>query len=227
VDNALRIGQIDRSLPFVKKRSVELLTATYPSTEAGRQAMHGLEAFYEQSYPEIAETRRREIEKAVETLSDIYVKVAAPEMDVDYSQYPSFLGHRETQGCFRCHDGRHVLLDEQGRPTRNAIASSCATCHTVPQLGDLSMFEPILGQPPANHRKDMLVNHVAVIREGGGSTSSCALCHQPPACARCHQRENVLVAAAQGAPNSAQDRTPAVAQPPLARRSDSWLAGGG
>ena len=46
-------------------------------------------------------------------------------MKVTWGTYPSNLGHMDSPGCFRCHDGDHVSAD--GR----SIPNDCSTCHDL------------------------------------------------------------------------------------------------
>jgi hypothetical protein len=40
--------------------------------------------------------------------------------------YPNNLGHMDSPGCFRCHDGSHMTAD--GKET---IGQDCDTCHQL------------------------------------------------------------------------------------------------
>ena len=53
-------------------------------------------------------------------------------MKVSWKTYPSNIGHRNSPGCFRCHDGKHVT------PDGKVIISECKACHTEPQRGPQS-----------------------------------------------------------------------------------------
>jgi hypothetical protein len=46
-------------------------------------------------------------------------------MKVNWSTYPSNLGHFYTPGCFRCHDDKHKAAN--GR----VISKDCKICHTL------------------------------------------------------------------------------------------------
>ena len=62
--------------------------------------------------------------KSTDAACEMYKANFFPEFKVDWRTYPSHLGHMESAGCFRCHDGLHVADD--GR----RITSDCNTCHT-------------------------------------------------------------------------------------------------
>ena len=45
-----------------------------------------------------------------------------------WKSFPNHLGHRDTPGCFRCHDGKH--FNDKGE----AIRLQCTLCHNLPQV---------------------------------------------------------------------------------------------
>jgi nitrate/TMAO reductase-like tetraheme cytochrome c subunit len=185
IDNALANRDLDMRLPFIKRQGLALLTATYPSTQAAQQAIGELPNYYRDTYPTLYADQPGRVESATRVLQELYPRVASPEMQASYKDYPNWLGHSDSLGCFRCHDGKHFKLDKDGTPTSATIPSQCATCHTPPQMGDNSSLEALVGTPPATHKARMLFEHAVVIREEGG-TSRCTLCHQTPSCGQCH-----------------------------------------
>ena len=48
-------------------------------------------------------------------------------MKADWRSYSDNLGHKESNGCFRCHDGKHKTAD--GKNT--VKASDCTSCHLI------------------------------------------------------------------------------------------------
>jgi len=46
-------------------------------------------------------------------------------MNLGWGAYPSFLGHRESRGCFRCHN--RDMRDDAGR----WISDDCTLCHSI------------------------------------------------------------------------------------------------
>jgi hypothetical protein len=125
VDRALMLGRMPSSLPWVKKASMEVLKAEYPSSEAAATAIPKAFAdWYAKSYSEIATTRAADVERAGRVLADIYSRNVFPELGVKWGTHPNFLGHSdEALGCFRCHDGDHVASDGE------KIKNDCFRCH--------------------------------------------------------------------------------------------------
>ena len=53
-------------------------------------------------------------------------------MNTDWRAHPNFVGHKDWNGCFRCHDGKHVAADGQ----KSIKASDCRSCHLILAQGD-------------------------------------------------------------------------------------------
>ena len=124
VDNALVLGEIPTGLPFIKKKAVELLTATYKSSgEAAEKVPSALVGFYQQSYADLYAKRSQDIQQAARAVFAIYKRNVFPELKVTWGTYPNNLGHTEFPGCFRCHDGSHVTR------AGDSITQDCSACH--------------------------------------------------------------------------------------------------
>jgi nitrate/TMAO reductase-like tetraheme cytochrome c subunit len=126
VDRAIVAGKISRTLPFVKKESVTLLTKEYQSTPQGVAAIaREMTDFYAKNYPDVLENRRADVDAAVKSTQQIFQTTIFPEMHVDWRVHPDNVGHLYFTGCFRCHDDQHVSKDGK------IIAKDCNICHTV------------------------------------------------------------------------------------------------
>jgi len=126
LDEALADGRIDAELPFVKREAMALLTGSYPSQEEGMERMAELADFYRFEYPTTYESMSASVESAVEALEEIYHTTVFPEMNLTWDVYADNLGHSESPGCFRCHDGDHVAA------VGDSIPSDCTACHSLP-----------------------------------------------------------------------------------------------
>jgi nitrate/TMAO reductase-like tetraheme cytochrome c subunit len=124
VDKALATGEIPVTLPMIKKKGVELLKASYSSSEeAASKIMHGLASFYQHAYPQFFGTRAQDISRAGHALVAIYGRNVFPDLKVTWGTYPDHLGHTDSPGCFRCHDGLH------NAPDGTTISQDCSICH--------------------------------------------------------------------------------------------------
>ena len=125
VDEAMGLGQISPTLPFIKKKAVELLKANYSSNEeAARTIPAALTDFYRQEYPLIAYPRSKDIANAGTQIAAIYNRNVFPDLKVTWGTYPNNLGHTDFPGCFRCHDGSHSTPDK-----KVSIVQDCNSCH--------------------------------------------------------------------------------------------------
>jgi len=124
MDKAIALGDISVTLPFIKKKGLELLKADYQTSEqANARLVPALESFYEQGYPDLYGKRRDDIHKAGEAILAIYNRNVFPDLKVTWGTYPNNLGHTDFPGCFRCHDGDHSSADGK------TISQDCNACH--------------------------------------------------------------------------------------------------
>jgi nitrate/TMAO reductase-like tetraheme cytochrome c subunit len=126
VDRAMNAGQISPSLPFAKKRAVEILKAAYASRqEAAQKIPAAFESYYRDNYPAIWAQRKAEVTSAAQSVLAAYNRNIFPEMKVTWGTYPNNIGHTDFPGCFRCHDGNHAAKD--GR----SVTQDCNACHNL------------------------------------------------------------------------------------------------
>jgi nitrate/TMAO reductase-like tetraheme cytochrome c subunit len=126
VDGALDARKLDISLPFVKMKAVEALSAQYGSTDEAVGAIAAnFDGFYKTNYPDIYAVKKASIDASVAELQRLYQTYFFPEMKTDWSSQLNNIGHFNAQGCFRCHDGQHT--SPEGRVIRN----DCSICHTT------------------------------------------------------------------------------------------------
>lgn len=132
LNRALALGDIPADLPFAKKQGLAVLKANYPSSsDAAQKIPAAIETYYQQSYPEIYAQRRAEIAKAGHAILAIYNRNVFPELNVTWGTYANSLGHTDSPGCFRCHDGAHSTADGQ-----RTIGQDCAACHQLLAMGE-------------------------------------------------------------------------------------------
>lgn len=133
MDKALAFGDIQASLPFIKKKGIELLKAEYQtSQEAARKLPEGITEFYKQNYPEIFKTREQDVRRAGQAVLAIYNRNVFPDLKVTWGTYPNNLGHTDFPGCFRCHDGGHSTSAGE------TISQDCTTCHETLAMDEAS-----------------------------------------------------------------------------------------
>jgi hypothetical protein len=134
LDRAMGLGRISTTLPFIKKKAVELLKADYASNEeAAHRIPATLAGYYQQTDPTLASQRARHIAVAGAEIAAIYNRNVFPDLKVTWGTYPNHLGHTDFPGCFRCHDGSHATADE-----KTTIAQDCTACHEPLAIGEAS-----------------------------------------------------------------------------------------
>jgi nitrate/TMAO reductase-like tetraheme cytochrome c subunit len=126
VDAALAAGRIDRSLPYLRREGLKALKQDHPShSEAAAEIAAQLSAFYQESYPEVAQDHAEAIAQAGRVLAELYASNVFPAMNVTWGSYPNHIGHEAFPGCFRCHDEEHATTEGE------AISQDCSTCHSL------------------------------------------------------------------------------------------------
>jgi nitrate/TMAO reductase-like tetraheme cytochrome c subunit len=126
VDEAMFAGDLSASLPFAKKKSVEILKKDYASRDAAAAAIPAaLTVFYRETYPSVYKERQADVVKTAQNLLAIYNRNVFPAMKVIWGAYPNNIGHTDFPGCFRCHDDSHASAD--GRK----VTQDCGACHNL------------------------------------------------------------------------------------------------
>ncbi|MBI9071258.1 MAG: NapC/NirT family cytochrome c [Melioribacteraceae bacterium] len=126
VDIRIATGEIDHSLPFIKREALSSISKTFAEKELAKEVIRThMERFYRNNYSSLADTKGKEIETAVKTLQRVYDKNVHPNMNIEWGSYPNHLGHDRDAGCFRCHN--NDMVDESG----TAIRYDCTLCHNI------------------------------------------------------------------------------------------------
>ncbi len=134
VDKAMSRGELPTDLPFFKKKAIELLGSAYQSNEdAAKQIPVKLTQFYKSSYADLYARNPRKVDAAGAMLADIYNRNNFPDLKVTWGTYPNNLGHMDSPGCFRCHDGNHATED-----SKYVISNDCTVCHQTPAVDETS-----------------------------------------------------------------------------------------
>jgi mono/diheme cytochrome c family protein len=170
VNSALSQGDLSTEIPFIRSRAVELLAGAYASNEAAHEAIDTLEQYYSEYYPEFYEAGSEQVAEAIDLLKTLYDNNNYPEQMLDWETHPNNIGHLETPGCFRCHDGQH--FSESGE----VIRLECNLCHSIPVVtrpGDIEPMIPLsTGLEPASH-----LDSTWISRHHDEFDASCANCH--------------------------------------------------
>jgi hypothetical protein len=126
LDKMMADGSPNPSLPFLHKEALVLLNTKYDSQgEAKARITNGLVTFYRSQYPTTWDTQRSQVESSANTLVKIYFNNVFPSMNVRWGTHPNNIGHTDSAGCFRCHDGNHTSK------TGVTITNDCSVCHNL------------------------------------------------------------------------------------------------
>ncbi|MEO6196915.1 MAG: NapC/NirT family cytochrome c [Dehalococcoidia bacterium] len=191
VDQALMEHAIDPAIPWVKKNAMAIVANGYSSESELQDGLRELTAAYHRDYPYLFVGQPPAIRRSLGTINRLGVQFIESKSAEHGDVYPSYLGHTDSSGCFRCHDGGHFKLD-QGRLTDEPIPSSCQTCHTFPTVGEQAP-SVMIGTPPLTHSSRLWVfEHKREASAGGGGTN-CSACHAQTYCQNCHDSGAKLV----------------------------------
>jgi hypothetical protein len=131
VNEALADGSLSVDLPYIKVQAVRALDDGYPTSEAALVGIaNGLRDYYRKEYPRLFEKRSAELTTSIKEVQRIYQQTVFPEMNASWSVYPNNLGHRDSPGCFRCHN------DEMKSENGDTIFTTCTKCHLILAQGD-------------------------------------------------------------------------------------------
>lgn len=169
IDEAMARGRISPSIPEIRKRAVSVLETAYPGREEAMRAIDVIVGDYYRG-TDYYSGHEAEVEAAIQEIKNIYDRTVFPEQKIDWTTHPNNLGHINTTGCFRCHDGKH--LDDQNQ----AVRLECNLCHAIPVVAGEQDFtvriEISRGPEPESHLNAnwISLHHLAF-------DSTCANCH--------------------------------------------------
>jgi hypothetical protein len=170
VDSLMTNGLVSPTIPEIKKKAVEVLSQGYPTEQAAKDAISALTGYYQQQQAEFYAKNTNLITGAVDALQAAYARSNFPDQKMDWQTHPDNIGHKDSPGCFRCHDGKHLTA------AKEAIRLECNLCHSVPVVTGPDKFvtniEVSRGPEPESHLDTSWINrHREVFDE------SCAACH--------------------------------------------------
>jgi nitrate/TMAO reductase-like tetraheme cytochrome c subunit len=118
VNQAMALGRIDPSIPWIKTNAVYVLTRKF---QTDNEATNQIAAMLAAKYPGDAR-----VKAAIPVVQQIYEYNFFPFMKSNWAAYPNDIGHMIWPGCFRCHDGEHKTADK-----KRVITDNCNACHNI------------------------------------------------------------------------------------------------
>jgi mono/diheme cytochrome c family protein len=170
VDQLLTHRIISPTIPEIRRKAVEVLLGPYENNELAITGIAGLADYYQTNYADFYTENNDLIDAAIDALQDAYVKSVFPEQKADWYTHANNIGHEDSPGCFRCHDGKHLNEQEE------AIRLECNLCHSIPVVVGPSDFvaniEISRGPEPQSHFNP---NWISLHRDV--FDASCENCH--------------------------------------------------
>jgi nitrate/TMAO reductase-like tetraheme cytochrome c subunit/mono/diheme cytochrome c family protein len=170
VDALMSNGSISTEIPEIRKKAVEVYSQPYASVEMGLNGIAGLESYYSAYHSDFYAANKDQIDQAIIALQDAYRQSVYPEQKSDWTSHPNNIGHKNSPGCFRCHDGKH--LNASGE----TIRLECNLCHSIPVVAGPNDFvadiEISRGSEPESHRNANWIHLHNQVFDG-----TCANCH--------------------------------------------------
>ena len=170
IDNALTIGKISTDIPGIRQKGIEMLRGEYSTQTEALAAIEDLNRYYKSVFPKYYSTDSEKVTEAVRVLQQIYNNSVFIEQKVDWDSHPNNVGHINSPGCFRCHDGKHLNTDKE------SIRLECNLCHSIPVVAESKDFvtdiEISRGPEPETHLNP---NWISLHNEAVGP--SCSNCH--------------------------------------------------
>ncbi|MEI8047697.1 MAG: NapC/NirT family cytochrome c [Bacteroidota bacterium] len=125
IDNAFISGLIPKNIAYFKKAAMEALKNPYPDNATAMRDINGIMLnYYKKEHPDALKKDEQRVRNAIASVQGEYKLNAFPYMRADASQYLNHIGHLESEGCFRCHSGRHKTAKGE------SISRDCTLCHT-------------------------------------------------------------------------------------------------
>lgn len=166
VNNLMLIDLISPEIPYIKKAAMESLKFTFPSVDNAMKSIEdSIINFYKNNYPELHEKYKSPINSAITSIKKGYRMNTFPYMKASSADYSNHIGHLETEGCFRCHNDRHI--SDKGEK----ISKDCDLCHTI------------IGQGPGKNRKFVSISEKMefihpIDIDDAWKEYSCSECHK-------------------------------------------------
>ncbi len=168
INEALTEGLIDPGLPSIKKAAVQACLAVYPTSAAARSGIaDSIRKFYAANLPRVLKDQAGALTRSIEGTITAFNRNIFPEMKARWDAYPNHIGHLDSPGCYRCHDGQHVSAS--GARIRN----DCTLCHSILGQGKAGEMTYSLSD------RSLAFIHPVDIGEAWKETA-CADCHSSP-----------------------------------------------
>jgi nitrate/TMAO reductase-like tetraheme cytochrome c subunit len=170
INQLMERGQISPQIPEIRLKAEDVYHLEYSTREEAMRGIEGLNDYYRVHHPDFYEQNQALVSEAVQALQSAYLDSVFPEQKADWTSHPTNVGHKDSPGCFRCHDGKHLSVEQE------AIRLECNLCHSIPVVVGPDQFvaeiEISRGPEPQSHlNSNWITMHRDVFDD------SCQNCH--------------------------------------------------
>lgn len=136
VDREITAGNISIEIPEIKSMAMTILAREFPTKDSAFQYISSrIQGYYQENYEDFYEENKNLIESAITAIQSGYGNNVFPYMKAQWNEYPNYLGHVESMGCFRCHNNNFKSDDG------HIISQECTLCHNIKAQGPAGDME--------------------------------------------------------------------------------------
>jgi hypothetical protein len=170
VDILMDRNLVSPQIPEIKRRAVDVLSVSYASENDALDAIAGLGEFYRTQRSGFYSENTELVDRAVISLQEAYQRTHFPDQKVNWQSHPNNIAHKESPGCFRCHDGKHLTRENE------SVRLECNLCHSIPVVSEPNTLTAMLQlnkgfEPPSHKNPNFITLHRDVFDQ------TCAGCH--------------------------------------------------
>ena len=170
INSMIARGEISTSIPFIRNQAGTVMRGNYTTMDEAKEGIYHILDNYQKNFPQEYLDYKDQIEKVADKLWAYYQNAVFMDQKMDWTTHPDNSQHTDSPGCFRCHDGTHLTVENE------AIRLECNLCHSVPVISGPEDFvtniEVSRGIEPESHKD---TNWISLHHEVFDET--CASCH--------------------------------------------------
>jgi len=170
IDKLMDRDIISPSIPEIRLVALDTFYKEYTSLESAMDSFDLLDNYYQENHPDFYIQNSNKVNQAIQELKNSYTDTVSLEQKSDWASHSDNIGHENSPGCFRCHDGEHLSAQEE------AIRLECNLCHSIPVVSEagafLTQIELSSGPEPETHTNTNWISLHHLVYD-----ISCESCH--------------------------------------------------
>lgn len=140
VDSEITAGNISQEIPEIKSMAMYYLARQFPTKDSAFNYISTkIHEYYQENHEAFYNDNKELFVSAVKAIQNGYEKNVFPYMKAQWKDYPNYLGHVESMGCFRCHNNSFESDDG------HVISQECTLCHQIKAQGPAGEMEYATG----------------------------------------------------------------------------------